>query len=972
MNKIVTFARLRAVHAAGMIVLGGSSAHVAFGDPAAPNIAATVVARTNAEQVPGTRPGTVFTTLDQVVSNSLGHVGFRGRIGGPTVTGDTDLGLWADVSGALSLIVRHGDQAPGFPPGVTLTEITNEISDVSGNLRINNLGELSFRAQLDGPLINPTDERTVWFYDSNGLALVAREGANPPGTDPAANFTLFIRNQFADDSGVAFAGEFVDTQQTAFGIFKSSNGLLAPIAIPGSQAPDVPAGVEFTSIPSFRMDESGSIAFAAGLTGPGLNQFNAQGIWSDRSGTLELLLRGGATAPGVQPGFVFSILRQPTVNRSGSFVFFGDIFGPGISSANDQGYWSDRSGTLELIARESTQIPGMDPGVVIEDFAGGFAYGNSGRFVFEAFIEGPGVTSQSDRVFFQDDGSGIEVISRERDVAPGPDNLFFLAYPVKVIDDIERLAFQASLGTPSFNSNGVFVHYPTEFIQQVVKGNQFFDVSGNGSEHLLIEDVELHSIVHLESEGQTNVSQLMATLHFPEFKSAIVKFLITDPVDVSWIAGDGLLAMASNWNSGQIPTAVNRLVFPPHESGPYTVEASSPFTADSMQVRDGADVSIDLSAATLSLGSSTGFRTLEVEGSPGNPTILNIADGDVSCLNSNETARIGAYYDGSLLISGTNGALIGDGDVNAGRFGGNGSIVVQQGAFLSAASMSLGSAFDLGGGDGSLTVNDASSMVSLTSSLSIDSGTASVNNGAQLMSNSVVLGPRSATLELSGSGTMAQANADVVLQQPEIGNVVTLRLLDGASISATNVLVQGGVVEGEGAINASLVVGDGDVAPGTSIGTLSVNGDATLQSESELKIEIQGSTGETDVLSVDGAVMRGGRLELRLLDAPVPGGSTLWFLSASDGLSGTFDEVQLIGLPIGVNAFLMEEPTMMGIAFTSNGDFNGDGSVNGADLAALLAQWGPCDAPPASCAADLNADGQVNGADLATLLANWT
>lgn len=48
------------------------------------------------------------------------------------------------------------------------------------------------------------------------------------------------------------------------------------------------------------------------------------------------------------------------------------------------------------------------------------------------------------------------------------------------------------------------------------------------------------------------------------------------------------------------------------------------------------------------------------------------------------------------------------------------------------------------------------------------------------------------------------------------------------------------------------------------------------------------------------------------------------------------------------------------------GDLNGDGVVDGADLAALLAQWG------SDGAADLNDDGIVDGADLATLLANWS
>ena len=49
------------------------------------------------------------------------------------------------------------------------------------------------------------------------------------------------------------------------------------------------------------------------------------------------------------------------------------------------------------------------------------------------------------------------------------------------------------------------------------------------------------------------------------------------------------------------------------------------------------------------------------------------------------------------------------------------------------------------------------------------------------------------------------------------------------------------------------------------------------------------------------------------------------------------------------------------------GDFNDDSSVDAADLAALLEQWGRCD----DCAADLNADGLVNALDLAQTLANW-
>ena len=48
-------------------------------------------------------------------------------------------------------------------------------------------------------------------------------------------------------------------------------------------------------------------------------------------------------------------------------------------------------------------------------------------------------------------------------------------------------------------------------------------------------------------------------------------------------------------------------------------------------------------------------------------------------------------------------------------------------------------------------------------------------------------------------------------------------------------------------------------------------------------------------------------------------------------------------------------------------DINGDGIVNGADLARVLGAWGT-----SAAGGDLNGDGIVDGADLAIVLANWT
>ena len=48
-------------------------------------------------------------------------------------------------------------------------------------------------------------------------------------------------------------------------------------------------------------------------------------------------------------------------------------------------------------------------------------------------------------------------------------------------------------------------------------------------------------------------------------------------------------------------------------------------------------------------------------------------------------------------------------------------------------------------------------------------------------------------------------------------------------------------------------------------------------------------------------------------------------------------------------------------------DLDGDGSVGGADIAAMLNAWGPCK----SCGADMNHDGTVDAQDLAALLNAW-
>lgn len=88
------------------------------------------------------------------------------------------------------------------------------------------------------------------------------------------------------------------------------------------------------------------------------------------------------------------------------------------------------------------------------------------------------------------------------------------------------------------------------------------------------------------------------------------------------------------------------------------------------------------------------------------------------------------------------------------------------------------------------------------------------------------------------------------------------------------------------------------------------------------------------------------------VQAPVPPRAATWQVELGGTLAaGSFINVFYDAVELG-------EPC--------SGDVDGSGSVDGADLSALLAAWGT-----ANAAADLNADGVVGGADLSVLLAAW-
>ena len=126
------------------------------------------------------------------------------------------------------------------------------------------------------------------------------------------------------------------------------------VALSGHHAPGTPDGVNFREY-DFNapvLNAAGQTAFIAFLTGSGVDSTNSSGIWSEGSGTLELVARSGSQAPGTPNGVNFNgspSFFRPVLNTAGQTAFFAYL--TSSSDNRTRGIWSEATGDLNLVAR---------------------------------------------------------------------------------------------------------------------------------------------------------------------------------------------------------------------------------------------------------------------------------------------------------------------------------------------------------------------------------------------------------------------------------------------------------------------------------------------------------------------------------------------------------------------------------------------------------------------------------------------
>ena len=299
-----------------------------------------------------------------------------------------------------------------------------------------------------------------------------------------ANFlTILLRRSKIADIAITLVGSLGNTCIACVVVVvsvagdASSDVIRLPtrtVALSGQSAPGV-EGASFRHFSSPALNTAGQTAFGASLVvGGNVDSTNDSGTWSEGSGRLSLIAREGSPAPGTAgarysdftpASFEFNSL--PAINNAGQTVFRRFLqTGGDVNRSNDVGLWSEGSGNLSLVSRESSVAPGTG-GAHFGGGTGGYPFiedpviNDAGQTAFRGLLQTRGaITSSNDSGIWSEGSGTLALVAREGSVAAGTGGARFRELQKPAINGVGQTAFLAVLRTggsvDSSNNSGIW------------------------------------------------------------------------------------------------------------------------------------------------------------------------------------------------------------------------------------------------------------------------------------------------------------------------------------------------------------------------------------------------------------------------------------------------------------------------------------------------------------------------------------
>ncbi|MCH8824205.1 MAG: hypothetical protein IH984_11945 [Planctomycetes bacterium] len=379
------------------------------------------------------------------------------------------------------VVALTGDPAPG-------TALDVDFNSFFGDPVIDGAGHSAFMARLTGPDVGDSNNDGLWSEGTGSLALLVREGNQTPGLPDGMLFATchagFLCPSVMNDVGdTAF---LISLSDGSGSIWVHRSGSLNLVARTGTQAPGLPAGVNFAVVFGPVLNDAGQTAFSSYLEGPGVDVTNNFAVWSEGLGSVALVARLGDQAPGTPKGVVFGdgnqILSSYAVGGAGQTPIKSILSGPGVipgSGGNAQGIWSGGPGSLELVARAGDPAPGLGEGVNFDTFSSALTtiINGAGQTAFFAKLIGPGVDSLNDGSIWSEGSGSLVMVAREGAHPPGTaEGVNYLSLiPGAMLNGAGQTAFAASLigpGVDGANNVGVWSEGSGSLALVARKGSQ--------------------------------------------------------------------------------------------------------------------------------------------------------------------------------------------------------------------------------------------------------------------------------------------------------------------------------------------------------------------------------------------------------------------------------------------------------------------------------------------------------------------
>ena len=413
-------------HPSTLLILAGLAGSITAGTASASVLTPANVIAARGLQVPGMAPGVTWGALNNPSVAADGRVLFSGGlVGVPAVN---NLGIFTGTSAAnVATLIQSGQAAPGGPAGATLDLAGSSSGFQAGSAKINADGLISFVSLFTGGGAVPNVDNWGVFTGtaSGGVTMAVRRGAAAPGTAGAV-----INSPFSTGPG------------------------------------------------GLPLNGSGHLYFGASLTGGDvLADSNNSGIFGGAPGSLSLIARRGAAAPGVSGG-TFGALSNPflAANRSGQLLFSNTLNATGgVTSANDSVIYMHTPGSgLTLMVREGDAAPGTAGAT----FGGSFLltnanFNNAGQAAVNVTLTGGDVvgTTNSSAVYVLS-ASGPTLAWRAGAAAPGTDAQFLSTNSFGLsMTNAGTIALPAALTggtTTSTNDSGIW-YGPAGSLQMIAR-----------------------------------------------------------------------------------------------------------------------------------------------------------------------------------------------------------------------------------------------------------------------------------------------------------------------------------------------------------------------------------------------------------------------------------------------------------------------------------------------------------------------